>query len=77
MSIKQKKIATTPAPLFSKLVRDTIIRGPGGWDESKIKAKTNDKGMWFLKNRIPKLGEVRGKVIMLSRFGRRRLGERA
>lgn len=25
--------------------------------------------MWFLENRIPNLGEVRGKVIMLSRFG--------
>ena len=68
MSIKQEDYAVTPAPLFSKLVRDTIIRGPGGWKESKIHAKT-DKGMWFLENRIPKLGEVRGKVVMLSRFG--------
>lgn len=25
--------------------------------------------MWFLENRIPNLGEVRGKVVMLSRFG--------
>ena len=65
MSIKQEDDNTTPASLFSKLVKDTIIHGPGGWDESK----TDDKGMWFLENRIPKLGEVRGKVIMFSRFG--------
>lgn len=70
MSIKQEDYAITPTPFFSKLVRDTIVHGPGGWDESnKIEAKTNDKGMWFLENRIPKLGEVRGKVIMFSRFG--------
>jgi len=25
--------------------------------------------MWFLENRIPTLGEVRGKIVMLSRFG--------
>ena len=65
MSIKQEDYAITPAPLFSKLVRDAIIYGPGGWDKST----TDDKGMWFLENRIPKLGEVRGKVIMFSRFG--------
>ena len=65
MSIKQEDFTITPTPLFSKLVRDAIVHGPGGWDESK----TDDKGMWFLENRIPKLGEVRGKVVMLSRFG--------
>ena len=70
MSIKQEDFEITPAPTFSELVRDTIIHGPGGWDESKIQAKTGVyKGMWFLENRIPKLGEVRGKVIMFSRFG--------
>jgi len=70
MSIKQEDFAFTPAPFFSQLVRNTIIHGPGGWDESKIQAKTGvNKGMWFLENRIPKLGEVRGKVVMLSRFG--------
>ena len=67
MSIMQEDFAITPAPLFSKLVRDTIIHGPGGWDESKV--QTDDRGMWFLENRIPKLGEVRGKVVMFSRFG--------
>jgi 1-phosphatidylinositol phosphodiesterase len=73
MSIKQEDFTITPAPLFSKLVRDTIVHGPGGWDESCSKIspqeKTTDKGMWFLENRIPKLGEVRGKVVMFSRFG--------
>ena len=69
MSIKQEDYTITPAPLFSKLVRDTIIHGPGGWDNSKIETKTDDKGMWFLENRIPKLGEVRGKVVLFSRFG--------
>ena len=66
MSLKQEDAALTPAPFFSQLVRDTIANGPGGWDDSK--SDTN-KGMWFLENRIPKLGEVRGKVVMLSRFG--------
>ena len=70
MSIKQEDFAVTPAPLFSKLVRDTIIHGSGGWDEFEMDEKKTDyRGMWFLENRIPKLGEVRGKVVMLSRFG--------
>ena len=70
MSIKQEDFAVTPAPLFSKLVRNTITHGPGGWGESKMQEKKTDyKGMWFLENRIPKLGEVRGKVVMFSRFG--------
>jgi len=57
MSIKQEDFATTPPPDFSALVHKEIQMGPGG------------TGMWFLENRIPLLGEVRGKVIMLSRFG--------
>ncbi|KAI0747600.1 PLC-like phosphodiesterase [Daedaleopsis nitida] len=57
MSIKQEDFATTPLPLFSQTVHDEIMNGPGGF------------GMWFLENRIPTLGEVRGKVVMLSRFG--------
>ncbi|KDR81865.1 hypothetical protein GALMADRAFT_59649 [Galerina marginata CBS 339.88] len=72
MSIKQEDFAVTPAPLFSQLVRDTIVRGPGGWyesNESKTTGEGVNKGMWFLENRIPTLGEVRGKVVMLSRFG--------
>ncbi|KAL5533395.1 hypothetical protein ACEPAF_5171 [Sanghuangporus sanghuang] len=57
MSIKQEDFNTTPPSEFSKLVHDEIYGGAGGRD------------MWFLEDRIPQLGEVRGKVIMLSRFG--------
>lgn len=57
MSIKQEDFATTPPPDFSALVHKEMQTGPGGMD------------MWFLENRIPLLGEVRGKVILLSRFG--------
>ncbi|KAK7035808.1 PLCXc domain-containing protein [Favolaschia claudopus] len=53
MSIKQE----APSNVFSQLVHDEIKVGAGGWD------------MWFLESRIPKLGEVRGKVVMFSRFG--------
>lgn len=57
MSIKQEDFRTVPGAQFSQLVHDEIMNGPGGRD------------MWFLDNRIPRLGEVRGKVIMFSRFG--------
>lgn len=57
MSIKQEDFAVTPSKTFSHVVRAELERGPGG------------KDMWFLENRIPKLGEVRGKVVMFSRFG--------
>ncbi|KAL5511922.1 hypothetical protein ACEPAH_5140 [Sanghuangporus vaninii] len=57
MSIKQEDFNTTPPSEFSKLVHDEIYGGAGGRD------------MWFLEDRIPQLGEVRGKIIMLSRFG--------
>lgn len=32
------------------------------------KHNTGGRRRWFLENRIPTLGEVRGKIIMLSRF---------
>lgn len=57
MSIKQEDFATVKGDVFSKLVREEIMSGPGGRD------------MWFLDNRIPLLGQVRGKVVMFSRFG--------
>lgn len=53
MSIKQENEATD---VFAELLRHDIFEGPGGRD------------MWFLDNRIPQIGEVRGKVIMFSRF---------
>ena len=57
MSIKQEDFAKTPPETFSKLVHQEIFSGPGG------------REMWFFENRIPNLGEVRGKVVLLSRFG--------
>lgn len=57
MSIKQEDHATKSATEFSQLVRKEIMESAGGLD------------MWFLKNRVPTLGEVRGKVVMFSRFG--------
>jgi len=57
MSIKQEDFVNVRPPIFSQRVRDEITNSPGGLD------------MWFLDNRIPTLGEVRGKVIMFSRFG--------
>ncbi|PPR00050.1 hypothetical protein CVT24_009006 [Panaeolus cyanescens] len=75
MSIKQEDFAITPAPFFSQLVRAEIVSGAGGWDDSKPVGEDEidgigvNRGMWFLENRIPRLQEVRGKVIMFSRFG--------
>ena len=57
VSIKQEDYDTQSPEGFSNLVREEIEAGPGGI------------GMWFLENRVPTLGEVRGKVIMFSRFG--------
>ncbi|PFH52481.1 hypothetical protein AMATHDRAFT_74266 [Amanita thiersii Skay4041] len=57
VSIKQEDFKKHHPHRFSLLVRDEIENGPGGL------------GMWFLENRIPVLGEVRGKAIMFSRFG--------
>jgi 1-phosphatidylinositol phosphodiesterase len=57
MSIKQEDFTVTPLPYFSRLVHEEISTAPGGLD------------LWFLDNRVPKLGEVRGKILMFSRFG--------
>ncbi|KAI5899230.1 uncharacterized protein SCHCODRAFT_02006100 [Schizophyllum commune H4-8] len=57
VSIKQEDFATTPAPKFSAAVHAEMFSGPGG------------KEMWYLENRIPRLGEVRGKAVLFSRFG--------
>ena len=57
VSIKQEDYGTQSLESFSALVREEIEASPGGID------------MWFLENRVPTLGEVRGKVIMFSRFG--------
>jgi len=57
VSIKQEDFKKNSAEAFSILVRKEIEAGPGGI------------GMWFLENHVPTLGQVRGKVIMFSRFG--------
>ena len=57
ISIKQEDFASQSPQTFSSLVRAEIEAGPGG------------KGMWFLENHVPTLGEVRGKAILFSRFG--------
>ncbi|KIJ69662.1 hypothetical protein HYDPIDRAFT_80179 [Hydnomerulius pinastri MD-312] len=54
VSIKQENSDTQR---FSKLVREEVLASPGGLH------------MWYLENRIPKLGEVRGRAVMFSRFG--------
>ncbi|KAF8919261.1 PLC-like phosphodiesterase [Mucidula mucida] len=54
MSMKQEDYPATRANVFSKTVHDEMMAYPD---------------MWFLENRVPKLGEVRGKVVFLSRFG--------
>ncbi len=47
--------------LFSSLVRTALEEGIS-------------RGLWFLEDRIPRLGEVRGKAILMSRFGGARDG---
>ena len=54
ISVKQEDKASL---LFSKLVHNAVYNGPGGKDK------------WFLENRVPTLGEVRGKAVLFSRFG--------
>jgi 1-phosphatidylinositol phosphodiesterase len=57
MSMKQEDATRTPPPDFSLAVHKEIEESKGGFN------------LFFLENRIPKLGEVRGRVILLSRFG--------
>jgi 1-phosphatidylinositol phosphodiesterase len=57
VSVKQEDYDIHSPEVFSTLVRGELEAGPGGL------------GIWFLENRIPTLGEVRGKAIMFSRFG--------
>lgn len=57
MSIKQEDFRTVSPDTFSECVHEEIMRDPGG------------RGMWFLENRVPCLGDVRGKVVLFSRFG--------
>ncbi|KAI0792804.1 PLC-like phosphodiesterase [Abortiporus biennis] len=57
ISIKQEDFMTTPWLKFSTAVLEEIKESEGGLD------------MWYLEDRIPTLGEVRGKCVLFSRFG--------
>ncbi|KAH6919147.1 PLC-like phosphodiesterase [Coprinopsis sp. MPI-PUGE-AT-0042] len=67
MSLKQEDAAKTDKDVWSRLVREEIMASPGGFKNTDS-AGHRDLGMWFLENRIPTLGEVRGKVVLFSRF---------
>ncbi|GHJ87374.1 hypothetical protein NliqN6_3776 [Naganishia liquefaciens] len=54
--IQQESPDSGPDPRFSALVRLAM--------EDSIA-----RGGWFLENRIPQLGEVRGRAVLMSRFG--------
>ena len=68
MSIKQEDFTLSSPILFSRLVKEEIMSSPGGFKDTDSNGN-RDLGMWFLENRVPKLGEVRGKVVLFSRFG--------
>ncbi|TFK25821.1 PLC-like phosphodiesterase [Coprinopsis marcescibilis] len=68
MSFKQEDFAVTGHDVWCRLLREEIMNGPGGFKNKDPRTGKRDTGMWFLENRIPKLGEVRGKVVMFSRF---------
>jgi 1-phosphatidylinositol phosphodiesterase len=53
MSIKQEDFGYTPAQVFSGMVKESIAQS---------------RNIWWLEDRIPSLGEVRGKVILFRRF---------
>lgn len=57
MSIMQEDAVINPPKEFSRLVREEMLGG------------IFPKDLFFLENRVPSLGEVRGKIVLLSRFG--------
>ncbi|EEB92168.1 hypothetical protein MPER_09363, partial [Moniliophthora perniciosa FA553] len=56
MSLKQEDYTNTSQIDFSRAVHDEIAMSPGGLQ------------MFYLDNRVPTIGEARGKVVMFSRF---------
>ncbi len=54
VSLKQEDVGQEQ---WNKLLVEGIEKSQRGW------------GMWFIDGRLPKLGEVRGKCVMFSRFG--------
>lgn len=83
MSIKQEDFNSTPWIQFSDLVRKEVYfhneikiksesqGGEGGNSGSSVPDPQlgPSKDMWWLHNRVPTLGEVRGKIVLFSRFG--------
>lgn len=57
VSIKQENFRSVAPLVFSRMVREQMEAAEGGL------------AWWFLENRVPRLGEVRGKAVMFSRFG--------
>lgn len=58
MSIMEEDSFVPSSPLFSKLAHDSIISAPSSRD------------LWYLEPQVPTLGEVRGKIVLFSRFGK-------
>lgn len=58
MSIMEEDSFVPSSPLFSGLVRNAILSQP------------SRRELWYLENRVPTLGEVRGKIVLFSRFGK-------
>lgn len=84
MSIKQEDFAKHSSVLFSKLVHDQVVASnfdeevprPNSPRPEAEKASlpphtfaATANGLWYLHNRVPYLGEVRGKIVLFSRFG--------
>lgn len=63
MSIKQEEDGRrTPPSTFSALVHDVVTL-------TESQAQEKGSSLWYLEDRIPTLGEVRGKIVLFSRFG--------
>ncbi|KIM30164.1 hypothetical protein M408DRAFT_328255 [Serendipita vermifera MAFF 305830] len=58
LSIMEEDSFVPSSPLFSKLVHDAILSEP------------SNRSLWYLEPCIPTLGQVRGKIILFSRFGK-------
>lgn len=64
MSIKQESLASSE---WSSAVRREIQEHYNTFYPNS-NSNSEWKKMWFLQNRVPKLGECRGKVVLFSRF---------
>jgi 1-phosphatidylinositol phosphodiesterase len=77
MSVKQENFAEVPWDIFSDLMRQQVYHhGEAnqytGIEKSSFKNSAehrSSRDMWWLQNRVPTLGEARGKIVLFSRFG--------